>query len=115
MLLVLHFHVPPLHILHITLHIWSERGWSGYIGEQCNQGDLQTDPCKSSDYFIRIDGGCYYYLLCISTSHYNIPHAPSKINGLKTGTFYEELSEYVEKLSCASGKVIIRGDFNIFF
>ena len=23
--------------------------------EQCNQGDLQADPCKSSDYFIRID------------------------------------------------------------
>ena len=40
---------------------------------------------------------------------------PSKINGLKTGTFYEDFSEYVEKLSCASGKVIIRGDFNIIF
>ena len=48
----------------------------------------------------------------ISTSHCNIPHAPSKINGLKTGTFYEEFSEYLEKLSCASGKVIILGDFN---
>ena len=34
-------------------------------------------------------------------------------NGLKTGTFYEEFSEYLEKLSCASGKVIILGDFNI--
>ena len=44
-----------------------------------------------------------------------IPHAPSKINGLKTGTFYEEFSEYLEKLSCASGKVIILGDFNIIF
>ena len=42
---------------------------------------------------------------------YHMP--PSKINGLKTGTFYEEFSEYVEKLSCASGKVIILGDFNI--
>ena len=41
--------------------------------------------------------------------------APSKINGLKTGTFYEEFSEYVEKLPCASGKVIILGDFNINF
>ena len=51
----------------------------------------------------------------ISTSHCNIPHAPSKINGLKTKTFHEEFSEYVEKLSCASGKVIIRGDFNINF
>ena len=38
---------------------------------------------------------------------------PSKIKGLKTGTFYEEFSEYVKKLSCASGKVIILGDFNI--
>ena len=35
-----------------TSLIWSERGWSGSIVEQCNQGDLQTDPCKSSDYFI---------------------------------------------------------------
>ena len=41
--------------------------------------------------------------------------SPSKINGLKTGTFYEEFSEYVDKLSCASGKVIILGDFNINF
>ena len=48
-------------------------------------------------------------------SHCNIPHAPSKINGLKNGTFYEEFSEYVEKVSCASGKVIILGDFNIHF
>ena len=37
----------------------------------------------------------------------------SKINGLKTGTFYEEFSEYVETLSCASGKVIIIGYFYI--
>ena len=44
---------------------------------------------------------------------YRMPH--SKINGLKTGTFYEEFSEYLEKLSCASGKVIILGDFNIYF
>ena len=43
---------------------------------------------------------------------YRMP--PSKINGLKTGTFYEECSEYLEKLSCASGKVIILGDFNIY-
>ena len=40
---------------------------------------------------------------------------PSKINGLKTGTFYEEFSEYLENLSCARGKVIILGDFNIIF
>ena len=52
----------------------------------------------------------------ISTSHCNIPHAPpSKINGLNTGTFYEEFSEYLEKLSCASGKVIILGVFNKHF
>ena len=44
---------------------------------------------------------------------YRMP--PSKINGLKTGTFYEEFSEYLEKLSCASGKIIILGDFNIIF
>ena len=54
-------------------------------------------------------------MLSISTSYCNIAHAPSKINGLKTGTFYEEFSEYLEKLSCASGKVIILGDFNIIF
>ena len=29
----------------------------------------------------------------------------SKINGLKTETFHEEFSEYLEKLSCASGKL----------
>ena len=40
---------------------------------------------------------------------------PSKINRLKTRTFYVEFSENLEKLSCASGKVIIHGDFNIFF
>ena len=44
---------------------------------------------------------------------YRIP--PSKINGLKTGTFYEEFSEYLEKLSCASGKVRIVGNFTIQF
>ena len=38
---------------------------------------------------------------------------PSKINGLKTRIFYEEFSEYMKKLSNASGKVIILGDFNI--
>ena len=54
-------------------------------------------------------------MLSISTSHCNIPHAPSKINGLKTGTFYEEFSEYLEKRSYASEKVIILGDFNIIF
>ena len=43
-----------------------------------------------------------------------IYHMPSSnINGLKTGSFYEEFSKYVKKLSCASGKVIFLGDFNI--
>ena len=37
---------------------------------------------------------------------YRMP-LPSKINGHKTGTFHEEFSEYVEKLSCASGMGII--------
>ena len=27
-------------IIHLAHDIWSERGWSGSIGEQCNQGDL---------------------------------------------------------------------------
>ena len=40
---------------------------------------------------------------------YRMP--PSKINGLKTGTFYEECSEYLEKLSYASGKGRIIGFF----
>ena len=40
---------------------------------------------------------------------YHIPS--SKINGLKTETFYE----YLEKLSCASEKVIILEDFNLIF
>ena len=54
-------------------------------------------------------------MLCISISHCNIPDAPFKINGLKTGTYCEEFSEYVEKLSCVDGKVIILEDFNINF
>ena len=54
-------------------------------------------------------------MLGISTSHCNIPHAPSQIDRIKTGTFYEEFSEYLEKLTCASGKVIILGDFNLTF
>ena len=29
--------------------------------------------------------------------------------------FYEEFSEYLEKLSCACGKVVILGDFNITY
>ena len=29
-----------IHPSSFTSHIWSERGWSGSIGEQCNQCDL---------------------------------------------------------------------------
>ena len=42
---------------------------------------------------------------------YRMP--PSKVNKLKKGTFCIEFSDYLEKLSCASGVVVIVGDFNI--
>ena len=42
---------------------------------------------------------------------YRMP--PSKKNKLKRGTFITEFSDYVEKLSCLSGNLIIVGDFNI--
>ena len=38
---------------------------------------------------------------------------PSKQNKIKRSTFITEFSEYVEKLSCLSCKLIIVGDFNI--
>ena len=40
---------------------------------------------------------------------------PCKANGIKIVTFCEEFSDYLEKLSCASGNVLIVGDFNIDF
>ena len=40
---------------------------------------------------------------------------PSKANGIKIATFCEEFSDYLEKMSCASGNVLIVGDFNIDF
>ena len=40
---------------------------------------------------------------------------PSRVNGIKIATFCEEFSDYLEKLSCASGNVLIVGDFNIDF
>ena len=42
---------------------------------------------------------------------YRMP--PSKQNKIKRSTFITEFSEYVEKLSCLSCKLIIVGDFNI--
>ena len=41
--------------------------------------------------------------------------SPSRVNGINTATFCEESSEYLEKLSCASGNVLIVSDFNIDF
>ena len=37
----------------------------------------------------------------------------SKVNGLKVSSFCDEFSDYIEKLSCASGHIMIVGDFNI--
>ena len=42
---------------------------------------------------------------------YRMP--PSKKNKLKRGTFVTEFSDYLEKLSCLGGNLIIVGDFNI--
>ena len=39
--------------------------------------------------------------------------SPSKKNKLKRGTFVTEFSDYLEKLSCLRGNIIIVGDFNI--
>ena len=44
---------------------------------------------------------------------YRMP--PSRVNGIKIATFYEEFSDYLEKLSCASCNVLIVCDFNIDF
>ena len=49
--------------------------------------------------------------MTILSNHLSFTHS----HGLKTGTFYQYFSEYLEKLSCASGRVIILGDFNIIF
>ena len=42
---------------------------------------------------------------------YRMP--PSKKNKLKRGTFVTEFSDYLEKLSCLRGNLMIVGDFNI--
>ena len=34
-------------------------------------------------------------------------------NGLKQGTFCNEFNDYLEKLSCTNGNIVIVGDFNI--
>ena len=34
-------------------------------------------------------------------------------NGLKQGTFCNEFNDYLEKLSCMNGTIVIVGDFNI--
>ena len=43
---------------------------------------------------------------------YRMPPVKSK-NGLKQGTFCNELNDYLEKLSCMNGNIVIVGDFNI--
>ena len=44
--------------------------------------------------------------------NYRIPPVKSK-NGLKQGTFCIEFNDYIEKLSCMNGNIVIVGDFNI--
>ena len=41
-----------------------------------------------------------------------MPPVKSK-NGLKQGEFYNEFNDYLEKLSCMSGNIVLVGDFNI--
>ena len=41
-----------------------------------------------------------------------MPPVKSK-NGLKQGEFCNEFNDYLEKLSCMSGNIVIVGDFNI--
>ena len=41
-----------------------------------------------------------------------MPRVKSK-NGLKQGTFCNEFNDYLEKLSCMNGNIVIVGDFNI--
>ena len=43
---------------------------------------------------------------------YRMPPGKSK-NGLKQGTFCNEFNDYLEKLSCMKGNIVIVGDFNI--
>ena len=41
-----------------------------------------------------------------------MPPVKSK-NGLKQGTFCNKFNDYLEKLSCMNGNIVIVGDFNI--
>ena len=41
---------------------------------------------------------------------YRMPPVKSK-NGLKQGTFCNEFNDYLEKLSCMNGNIVIVGDF----
>ena len=43
---------------------------------------------------------------------YRMPPVKSK-NGLKQGEFCNEFNDYLEKLSCMNGNIVIVGDFNI--
>ena len=43
---------------------------------------------------------------------YRMPPVKSK-NGLKQGEFCNEFNDYLEKLSCLNGNIVIVGDFNI--
>ena len=43
---------------------------------------------------------------------YRMPPVKSK-NGLKQGTFCNEFNDYLDKLSCMNGNIVIVGDFNI--
>ena len=44
---------------------------------------------------------------------YRMPH--SRVNGIKIATFCEKFSDYLQKLSCAGGNVLIAADSNIDF
>ena len=54
----------------------------------------------------------YSISICLSII-YRMP--PSRVNDIKIATFSEKFSDYLKKLSCASGNVLIVGDFNIDF
>ena len=40
-------------------------------------------------------------------------HPVKSKNGLKQATFCNEFNDYLEKLSCMNGNIVIVGDFNI--
>ena len=84
-------------------------GWNGYIASKVTFRRIHVSPqITSFELMEAVLTICSISLRLIVI--YRMPPTP-QINGLKTGTFYEEFSEHVEKLSCANGKVIILGDF----